>query len=311
MPLNPIVAGMLEQMAAAGGAPLNEMTPAAGREMYRSMQPVSGQPELHLVRDAIATGPAGDIPVRIYEAGPGDQRPCLVYFHGGGWVIGDLDTHDGVCRKLAQLTDCVVIATHYRLAPEHPNPASLDDCYAAVSWAAANAEELGIDPTRVAVGGDSAGGNLSACVALRARDSGGPALAVQLLVYPVTNTTFDTPSYHENGEGYMLTLDSMEWFWNHYLSGPQNDRSDPLVAPIRAESLTNLPPACVITAEFDPLRDEGEDYGKRLQEAGVTTMIKRYDGMLHGFYTMSDVLTDGQAALELSAAQLRAAFGNA
>lgn len=310
MPLNPIVAGMLEQMAAAGGPALSDMAPAAGREMYRSMQPATGQPELHAVRDSAAAGPGGDIPVRIYEPGPGANRPCLVYFHGGGWVIGDLDTHDGVCRKLALLADCVVIATHYRLAPEDPYPASLDDCYATVEWAAANAAALGIDASRIAVGGDSAGGNLSACVALRARDTSGPALVFQLLVYPVTNTSFDTPSYAENGEGYMLTLDSMEWFWNHYLSGPQNDRSDPMVAPMRADSLAGLPAACVITAEFDPLRDEGENYGKQLQEAGVSTHIKRYDGMIHGFYTMSDLLPDGQAALELSAAQLRDAFGN-
>lgn len=309
MPLNPVVAGMLEQMAAAGGPALSDMSPAEGREMYRAMQPVTGQPELHSVRDAAASGPAGDVPIRIYEPGPGKDRPCLVYFHGGGWVIGDLDTHDGVCRKLAAGTDCVVIATDYRLAPEHACPAALDDCYATVEWAAANATDLGIDPARIAVGGDSAGGHLSACVALRARDTAGPSICYQLLVYPVTDTGFDTVSYEDNKEGYMLTKDSMEWFWNHYLSGSSLARTDPMVAPLQASSHANLPPACVITAEFDPLRDEGEAYGARLREAGVATEITRYDGMIHGFFTMSDVLPDGQAAIDQSCAGLRAAFG--
>lgn len=308
MPLDPVVDGMLKQMAAAGGPALNEMTPAAAREMYRAMQPVTGEPQLFAVRNATVPGPGGAIPVRIYEASAGTNRPCLVYFHGGGWVIGDLDTHDGVCRKLAAGAGCVVIAVDYRLAPEHPYPAPLDDCYAAVCWAAENSGSLGIDPEHIAVGGDSAGGNLSAAVSLRARADAGPPIALQLLVYPVTDAQFDTPSYSENKEGYMLTLDSMVWFWDQYLCGSQNDRLDPLISPHRATDLAGLPPACVITAEFDPLRDEGEAYAKRLADAGVPTHSQRFDGMIHGFFAMSDLLPAGQDAIDLAGKQLRDAF---
>jgi acetyl esterase len=232
----------------------------------------------------------------------------LVYFHGGGWVIGSLDTHDNSCRTLANSTGAIVVSIDYRLAPEHKFPAPLEDCYAAASWVVANAASLGGDAERVAIGGDSAGGNLTAAVALMARDKGGPRFTHQLLVYPVTDAACDTRSYVENAEGYFLTKVSMLWFWNHYLR-ERLDGENPYASPLRAEDLKGLPPATVLTAEYDPLRDEGEQYGARLKEAGVPTRITRYDGMIHGFFGMGDVLPQAKDAMREAAAALRQSFG--
>lgn len=302
MPLDPIVASMLEQMAAAGAPPLSEMSPPDARAMYREMQAALPSPELASVEDARAK----DVPVRIYRANKKPGGPALVYYHGGGWVIGDLETHDAVCRQLAAAIDATVIAVDYRLAPEHPFPAAIDDCYLATCWVADQADKLGIDPQRLAVGGDSAGGNLAACVSLRARDEDGPAIAHQLLIYPATDTAMDTPSQQDNAEGYLLTKDSMVWFWNHYLGG--KNQQNPYAAPLHAQSLADLPPACVITAEFDPLRDEGEAYAAKLTAAGVPTVVKRYDGMIHGFFGMTDLLAGSKEAMALAANELKKAF---
>jgi acetyl esterase len=255
-------------------------------------------------------GPAGEIPIRIYVPNESTSVPVLVYFHGGGWVGGDLDSHDALCRALTNAAGSAVVAVDYRLAPEHKFPSAADDCYAALLWVAAHAEEFGGDATRLAIGGDSAGGNLTAVVAQMARDRSGPAVLLQLMLYPVTDFNFETPSYRQNAEGYLLTRDSMIWFWNHYLR-TEADGSSPLASPLRAANLRGLPPALIITAGFDPLRDEGDAYAARLREAGVPVTLKCYDGMIHGFLGLLSVLDQGRQGIAEAAAGLRTAFGTA
>ena len=245
--------------------------------------------------------------MRVYRPAADGTFPVLVYFHGGGWVIGGLDTHDGTCRLLCRDAGCVVVSVDYRLAPEHRYPAAAEDCYAATQWLADHASEIGIDPARIAVGGDSAGGNLAAAVALMARDRGTPTLAFQLLIYPVTDADFTRGSYIDNAEGYFLTTASMEWFWGHYVPD-EATRSEAYCAPQQAKDLAGLPPALVLTAEFDPLRDEGEAFAARLKEAGVATTVTRYDGMIHGFFSMTGLAKAALDAVAESVAALRGAF---
>ena len=306
MTLNPQAKFVLDQMAAMGMPPIHEQEPEAVREANRLPPAVPGAEMAH-VEDRAVPGPAGDIPVRVYRPTEADDHALLVWYHGGGWVIGDLDGADVTCRELAARSGSVVVSVDYRLAPEHRYPAAHEDCYAATVWAAEHASELGADAGKLCVGGDSAGGNLAAVVSLRARDEDGPAIRFQLLVYPVTNHDYETGSYRDNAEGYLLTRDGMEWFWNHYL-GPDGDGSHPHASPLRAASLSGLPPAHVITAEYDPLRDEGEAYAQRLQEAGVATTQTRYPGQIHAFYGMHGVLDDATNAVEESAQRLRAAL---
>lgn len=305
MPLDPLLEELLKEMAAADAPPMTEMAPADARAMYREMNAANTRAPMHEVTDTDAEG----VPVRIYRPGPEDNLPCLVYYHGGGWVIGDLETHDNICRNLARDAHCVVIATDYRLAPEHPFPAPLDDCYSVVRWVAANAGELNIDASRIALGGDSAGGNLTACVSLKIKQEGGPSVVHQLMIYPVTDAAMDTGSYEANGDGYLLTRDSMQWFFDHYLGHGAN-RLDPYISPLRAGDLAGLPSATIITAEFDPLRDEGEAYGEKLQAAGVDTLIQRFDGMVHAFFAMTDLLPAARDATDLAAKRLKNAFGS-
>jgi len=309
MALDPQARVLLDQIVAMGGPPLHTLSVPEAREALAAMAAMQGDPEeLHAVADRRIPGPQGDIPVRIYHAGGTDPLPVLVYFHGGGWVLGSIATHDTVCRMLAKRAGCIVVSVDYRLAPEHKFPAAAEDAYAATRWVADNAARLGADPARVAIGGDSAGGNLTAVVALMARDRGGPPLVHQLLIYPVTDSACDTPSYRDNADGYLLTKDAMLWFWNHYTRGAA-DRANPYAAPLRAPSLAALPPALVITAEYDPLRDEGEAYAARLREARVAVTLTRYDGMIHGFFGMAAVLAPANRAVEQAAGALRAAFG--
>ena len=309
MPLDLKAQTLLDQMAADGGQPLSSLTVEDARQAVVAFPQLGGDPEpVAKVEDRDLPGPDGAIPVRIYNPAGSGPFPVLVFFHGGGWVVCDIDTHDPVCRSLARAAECIVVSVDYRLAPEHKFPAAANDCYAATQWVMNNATLINGDPDRVAVGGDSAGGNLAAVVALMARDRGGPALVFQLLVYPVTDYyTPGTPSYQQNADGYFLTRDDMVWFWNHYLNG-EADVANPYACPLRAASLAGLPSALVITAEFDPLRDEGEMYAARLRESGVAAKLVRYDGMIHGFFSMAGVLDQGKKALALAAAQLRTAF---
>jgi len=259
------------------------------------------------VEDRVVPGPHGDIPVRVYAPGPEDGAPLVVLFHGGGWVVCDLDSHDGICRALCNASGCVIVSVDYRLAPEHRFPVPAEDCYAATAWLSANASVIGADATRMAVVGDSAGGNLAAVVALMARDRGGPELAAQVLVYPVTDHSADTPSHRSTGEGYFLKSAEVMWYWDQYLTGPA-DGANPYASPLRAESVVGLPPALIITAEYDPLRDEGEAYGQRLREAGVPTTVHRYEGMFHSFLSFGGVLDAADAATAEIADALRAAL---
>jgi acetyl esterase len=249
----------------------------------------------------------GPIRLRIYEPkGAARDLGVLVYLHGGGWVTGSLDSHDGVCRALCARAPCVVVAVDYRLAPEHRFPAALDDAWAATAWVAEHAASIGGDPSRIAVGGDSAGGTLAAGVAFRARDHG-LALALQLLVYPVTDHDLERRSYRENGSGYGLTKDAMRWFWSQYL-GPGGDPTDPEAAPLRARDLAGIAPALVLTVEYDPLRDEGDAYAERLRAAGVPVTHRRFDGLIHGVLRMPGTIRRGQELLDACTEALREAF---
>jgi acetyl esterase len=262
------------------------------------------------VEDRAIPGPHGDIPVRIYRPEGDAPKPTIVYYHGGGWVIGSIESHDGTCRGLADAVDALVVSVDYRLAPEHPFPAPVEDAFAALEWVAEHASELGGDPARIAVAGDSAGGNLSAVTAILARDAGGPELCFQLLVYPVTDHGCDRPSMTENAEGYFLTAQAMDWFFHHYL-GDSAHGADPRVSPLRASDLSGLPPAFVITAEYDPLRDQGMAYAEALAAAGVPVEAQVYEGMFHGFFAMTAMIDGAKVAFDDGVAALRTAFGEA
>ncbi len=251
-----------------------------------------------------------EIPVRIYtpdgDGGPAGW-PVVVMYHGGGFIAGSPDSHDGGARELCAQAEAIVVSVDYRLAPEHKFPAAAEDCHAALRWAAAHARELGGDPTRLAITGDSAGGNLAAAVALMNRDRGGPPIALQALVYPVIDPACDSPSAVANREGYLLTTASMQWMWSEYVNGA-DDHANPYAAPVAAASLAGLPPALIITAEFDPLRDEGEAYGRALAAAGVPVTISRYDGMIHGFASCFDITPRARDAAGEVAEALRSAW---
>jgi acetyl esterase len=309
MPLDPQVKAYLDQMEALNGPTLDALTPEQVRQSIRMQQlAMPGEPEaVANVEDRSIAGPAGAIPVRIYTPQGGGPFPVLVFFHGGGWVLCDLDTHDGICRSLANGAACIVVSVDYRLAPEHKFPAAPEDCYAATQWVASNAAQFNGDPTRIAVGGDSAGGNLTAVISQLARDRQGPALVFQLLIYPATLFGADTPSMRENATGYFLTRQDTDWFAGHYLNS-NDDMKNPMASPLLASDLRGLPPALVITAEYDPLRDEGEQYGQRLKAAGVPVTISRYNGMIHGFVSVP--FDRGRQALAECAAALRSAFAH-
>jgi acetyl esterase len=292
MAVNPQAQVVLDMMAAAGFQ--LEGDPVAVREMMALAPRPQGE-EVASVEDRIIPANGADIPVRIYRPDTATAaKPVLVWFHGGGWVIGSLDGADFGCRLMTNASGCVVISVDYRLAPESKFPTAADDCYEVTTWVSEHAAELGVDPFRLAVGGDSAGGNLAAVVSQMARDAGGPPIKFQTLIYPVTHHNYDTASYAENAEGYLLTKSSMVWFWNHYLRSEADGRH-PKASPILHEDLANLPPALVITAQYDPLRDEGEAYARRLKECGVSVESKRYDGQIHGFYS-NPAIDDGIAA---------------
>lgn len=246
-----------------------------------------------------------DLRVRIYRPDTDQVVPVVVYAHGGGWVSGDLDGYDQMCRILAMQGPFIVVSVDYRLAPEHPFPAAMDDVFAATCWAAEYATDIGGDPTRLAVMGSSAGGNLVAATTLRARDGGGPVIALQILVYPALDPSMGTPSMTEFATGHVLEKDMVSWYWDQYVPDPR-DRTLELAAPARAQVLVGLPPALVIMAECDPLRDEGENYAARLARAGVSVDVTRYPGQLHGFLGMLDVVEDARPALNALVARMGA-----
>ena len=310
MALHPSAEMMLQVLSDAGLAFGPESTPEGRRA---AMIAVTTNPQfpkhpVHDVTDRTIPGPAGDIPVRVYRPSAATGLPLLLWFHGGGWVTGNLDTHDQLGRLLSDAVGAVVVSVDYRLAPEAKFPAAADDCLAAYEWVLEHASEVGADAGRVAIGGDSAGGNLAAVVTLDARERGLPQPKLQLLVYPVTDYEFESASMIDNAKGYFLEAESMQWFYDHYARTP-SDFADPRFSPLRASDVSGLADAVVVTAEFDPLRDQGEAYGKRLQQANVSTEVVRADGLIHGFFGLHEFMPPGRDAWDASVAALRRALG--
>ena len=308
--LHPQTKALLAFIEERGIPPTHTLSPDEARRIYRerrgALQPEP--PAVGEVRELQATGPHGTIPLRLYRPlaaleNAGEPLPALVYFHGGGWVIGDLDTHDTLCRELANASGCAVVATDYRMGPEHRFPAAVDDCIAATDWVRTKAVALGLDPSRMAVGGDSAGGNLAAVVALAARDAGTP-LAFQLLIYPATDQQRGAPSHKVNGQGYLLTSDTMNYFHDHYIVNPAHDL-DWRASPLLHTDHARLPPAFVLTAGYDPLRDEGLYYAQALSNAGNRATHVCFERQIHGFITMGKVIDEANAAVAMCADELR------
>jgi acetyl esterase len=311
--LHPEAVALLEAMEASGAPPVEAVPIDVGREIVRQGSKFAGGDPAVLARveDIIIPGPGSDLRLRVYTDHSSDQtrkttgQAGLIYIHGGGWVICDLDTHDPVCRAIAKQSGATVISVDYRMAPEHKFPAALEDCYAATLWVCNHAAQLGLDSHRIAIGGDSAGANMATVVAARCRDAGGPALAFQVLVYPVTDvSSYETESHREFAEGHYLTRATMEFFMSHYFTKP-DERKNPEASPLLMADLSGLPPALLITAECDPLRDEGEAYGRQLKEAGVAVEFERYAGMFHPFLGMLGPLGDARRAVSHVARAIR------
>jgi acetyl esterase len=308
--LDPQMKIILDTFNAAGPMFLRAETAEQARAKLRALIEANliSPPAIYRVEDRHIAGADGQIAARVYTPEGSPPMGVLVYFHGGGWVLGDLESHDHVCRALANGAGCVVVSIDYRLAPEHVFPAGAEDCYAATKWVSENAAALGADASRMAVGGDSAGGNLAAVVSMMARDRGGPAINFQLLIYPVTDCALDTPSQKEfAADGYALSRADMEWFWKNYLD-PGVEKNNPYACPLRAKNLKGLPPALVLTASHDPLRDEGERFAERLITAGVKVTCTRYEGVTHAFVSLADALDKGKEGLRQAADALRVAF---
>ena len=308
MALDPQAQKLVDAMVALNLPPIEKWTPAEARASMRQRTAGLGPVEdVAAVADHRIPVAGGEITARVTTpAGPG-PHPAVVFFHGGGWVIGDIETHDGACRALTNAARCAVVNVDYRLAPEFKYPTAVEDSYAALTWVAANASKLNIDARKLAVCGDSAGGNLSAAVSLMARDRRGPAIALQVLIYPVTDYRFDTGSYREFEAGPVLTHAGMRYFWKEYLR-TEADGAEPYASPMRATSLAGLPPALVITVEADPLRDEGEAYAARLRDAGVPVTLTRYAGMFHGTFRFTRLLEKSRAMMDEVAGALGKAF---
>lgn len=309
MSLHPQVAGFLQQLASMGAKPFHTMGPVEARQAFSALSASLPRSAAKIASsvDRTVPGPAGDIPVRVYTPEGNGPFPALVYFHGGGFVFGQLDDYDQICRELSGNVGCVVVSVDYRLAPEHKFPAAPEDCFAATKWVAANAASIGADADRIAVGGDSAGGGLAAVVAQLARDAKGPKLAAQLLVYPVTQAGEPTQSMIDNADGYLLTKADMEYFFNHYVRSA-DDAKDPRIAPMLTRDLSGLPPAWVVTCEFDPLRDEGEAYAAALAKAGVPVAATRIDGTIHASWNFFGVLEPGRRMMDEGIRWLREQF---
>lgn len=284
--LNPQVEEFLHELSAEGVPPLYRQSLAEARDTYRDVcVPETPPPDVGDVSDRTIPGPDGAVPIRTYIPQTAGPHPIVVFFHGGGWILGSIETHDALCRALADESGCVVVSVEYRRAPEHRFPAALEDCYAATSWVAGNAAAVDGDPSALAVAGDSAGATLATGVALLARDRGSPSLDYQVLAYPATDYRFDTASYEENAQGYFLTRKDMERFWEGYLRDGSDGRH-PYASPLRVDDASALPPALVLTCGYDPLRDDGRAYADELTAAGVSVDHLEYEDMIHGFLTM-------------------------
>ena len=310
MPVDPQIQALLDR---GTGVPATHTLPVdeARRQYEARIAVMAKAPEMAAVGERVIEGPGGPLRLRVYTPPGAGPFPAMVFFHGSGFVLCSLDTHDGMCRNLAAGIGCVVVSVDYRLAPEHKYPAGPDDCLAATRWVAAHADALGVDPSRIMLAGDSAGGNMAAVTALRVRDEGGPALCGQMLLYPVTDYHEPgTPSYVENAEGYGLTRDTMRWFWDHYLADP-GQADEPYASPLKAPDLAGLPSAYIVSAEYDPLRDEAELYGERLREAGVAAEISRRPGMNHGFLFWCGRVDGADAAMAEACRWGRQVFANA
>lgn len=311
--LHPEAQAVLDQLEALHAPSIRTLSPAGARELQFAEVPEEDRDQVANTRDYRLAGPDGDLPVRVYWPEGEGPFPIVTWFHGGGFVIGDIEGSDPLCRAIANEAESIVVSVEYRLAPEHPFPAGLEDCYAATEWAAENADSLGGRPDQVAVGGTSAGANLAAAVALMARDhtesyatDDGPALAYQWLIYPAANTREEYPAYEENAEGFLLETADSRWFREHYFDS-RVDRFHPYAYPLEARDLAGLPPATVVTAEFDPLRDDGRAYAERLDEADVPVTLRHYDGMIHGFFGMVQ-LSRARDAIEAVSGDFRDAL---
>ncbi len=308
MPVDPQVQEVLDQIAALGLPPHYEVGAVQARENAK-LRPRPPGPDVAAVENTVVAGPGGDVPVRVYRPEGDGPFPMLVWIHGGGMVVGTIETCDAACRRICLDAGCVVISPAYRLAPEDPFPAAPEDCYAVARWAAENAESLRGDASRLAVGGESAGGNLAAVVSMMARDRGGPAIVHQTIVNPMLDLDFDTASYLSNAEGYFLTRRTMMWYWEQYLSRPE-DADDPYAVPMRADDLSGLPPALLLAGEYDPLLSETQAYAERLNAAGVPSIFSYYAGASHNFYSMPPSVDIAVRAMEEITETLRAAFGS-
>lgn len=309
MPLHPQAATFLDQLNQLNSPPMELMPIEMTRRALILTSRVRMAPaKLGKIETRTIAGPDGtSLRVRIYwPDGPGPFPACL-YFHGGGWVLNTIETHDDLVQRLTEASGCAFVSVDYRLAPEHKYPAAIEDAYAALQWLAGTAEELHVDSQRIAVCGDSAGGNIAAALCLMTRDRGGPPVCFQALIYPITDCDLDRPSYHENATGYFLTRSQMEWFWQHYIADPEQ-RQHPYASPLRASTLQGLPPAFILTAEFDPLRDEGEAFAAALTEAGIPVLLHRVPGMIHAYIKRVDQFEDALASIRMTGEALRQAM---
>jgi acetyl esterase len=309
--LDPQTQALLDLVAERGAAPTHKLTPAEARQAYLARRDVMQPAPVPVgqINDIAVAGPGGELKLRVYRPAHNTQAamPALVYFHGGGFVIGNLDTHDGLCRELCNQAACVVVAVDYRLAPEHPYPAAALDCLAATRWVHHNATDLGIDPSRLAVGGDSAGGQLAAVTALTLRDDANIKLTFQLLIYPITDALMQSDSIDRNGEGYLLGKRDLAYFYDHYFQSPEG-RKDLLASPLFATDLSGLPPAFVLTAGFDPLHDEGLAYANALSKAGSATQYICFTRQIHGFVLMGKLIDEANLAIGICAVALKRAL---
>ena len=307
VPLDPQAEDFLRQQRLAGNKVWELMTPFEARDAARTFKPFSGKPEAVASLDHLfIPGPTADLPLWIYRPKQDLEalQPALIYFHGSGWVVSNIETADPFSRSLANRSGCVIIAVNYQKAPEHKFPLPFDDCYAATEWVFNNSTDLRIDPARIGVLGDSAGGNLAAAVALKARDQNGPAIKLQVLIYPAVAYAWDTPSYLANAEGYGLQRAGMIYFWNHYIHQP-SDASNPYFSPLSAKDHSGLPPAFIVAAEYDPLCDDAENYARKLEMAGVKVKFNLYRGMIHGFLWMAGVFDQSRALIDEIAQQVK------